>query len=64
MKELTFTGVGNSLTVELLEHWVVTPYLRWVDRPMPWDTLPTLQQLWQGSNGSQKWEDVQTVREE
>ena len=50
--------------------WSITPQLRYVERAYPtWcdgpdPTYTVLQQLWQSSNGSQKWEDVPTVREE
>ena len=38
-----------------------TVSFRWVDRG---DIMPELQQAWQGSNGSIKWEAVPTITEE
>lgn len=49
------------------EFFQITPQLRWINRrdiSMPSHYDSVLQQLWQGSNGAQRWEDVPTVRTE
>ena len=58
------------------ESWILTNQLRWVERTeyMTRDygdytetvgakNYKVLQQMWQGSNGTQKWEDVSTETE-
>jgi hypothetical protein len=40
------------------EYWQATNQLRWFDN----GTETVLQQMWQGSNGTQKWENIETVK--
>lgn len=43
------------------ESWSITPHLRYVENSI---NETTLQQMWQGSNGTQKWETVEIIKEE
>lgn len=67
IRNYTYAEIA-AIAASMGESWSATPQLRYVERQSAsWMDEPThivLQQLWQGSNGSQKWEDVPTVREE
>ena len=62
-------GITVSATGYIVEEefWTITNQLRWKMKHNPnnWNDLPekVLQQLWQGSKGSQEWKDVPTVNE-
>jgi len=55
-------------TIENENFWV-TPYLRFVKRQIHKEQPGfemhgiILQQMWQGSNGTQKWEDIEIIEE-
>lgn len=59
----------NNHTIDFTtsQSWTLTMRLRWVNKQIPIDehtskTEKTLQQMWQGSAGEQKWEDVKFVQ--
>ncbi len=61
-KALHTGGVSGSLGTA---YWI-TPYLRYAKKITPIDELTQkeelmLQQMWQGQDGSQKWEWVEVV---
>jgi len=43
-----------------IEYWQATNQLRWFDKGI---TEKVLQQMWQGSEGSQKLQNVETVNQ-
>jgi len=57
----TETGTITDGNIQF-ETWIPTCNLRWKQPPL--DSLypsKTLQQMWQSSQGNQKWEDIKTV---
>jgi hypothetical protein len=56
---LIIIGAGNPVT------YTITPYLRFklieVKNGFSATYLKQLQQKWQGSDGSEKWEDIEVV---
>ena len=54
---------NNKIDFTALQSWTATMKLRWVNKQIPIDeqtykTEKTLQQMWQGSMGEQKWKDI------
>ena len=61
---MRFKTIPSSIAVtaqDAPESFTPTPHLRWLsDHPM---AMPVLQQQFQGSNGTVRWEDVPVVQE-
>lgn len=47
----------DASTIEATESFYITPKLRWVI----YNNEKILEQLWQGTQGTQRWESVPTV---
>jgi hypothetical protein len=59
MSGLTVTILESEITID--KSWQPTMLLRWY-RPFKYSSA-LLQQLWQCSDGTQEWRDIETITE-